>query len=190
MSYSLSQAANTLLFNLVMELKSGNIRRCEALGLEPEEMRMLRELSSDDLLYLSESKVSVLDVRIHHENLSLMLTQARREQKRLERIDRALALGASIEMMQTYFGLEASEVSARRRLEGIQIRKGRSSSPEEDKESALWEQWRDAGMISPDSAEGLDVMMLMAEEQNVNLTSVWTQVKIWSRKNAAGTEVA
>ncbi|EAW5623285.1 DUF2857 family protein, partial [Salmonella enterica] len=65
MSYSLSQAANTLLFNLVMELKSGNIRRCEALGLEPEEMRMLRELSSDDLLYLSESKVSVLDVRIH-----------------------------------------------------------------------------------------------------------------------------
>ncbi|EKC4151774.1 DUF2857 domain-containing protein, partial [Salmonella enterica subsp. enterica] len=38
MSYSLSQAANTLLFNLVMELKSGNIRRCEALGLEPEEM--------------------------------------------------------------------------------------------------------------------------------------------------------
>lgn len=99
MSYSLSQAANTLLFNLVMELKSGNIRRCESLGLEPEEMRMLRELSSDDLLYLSESKVSVLDVRIHHENLSLMLTQARREQKRLERIDRALALGASIEMM-------------------------------------------------------------------------------------------
>ncbi|EAQ6041997.1 DUF2857 family protein, partial [Salmonella enterica] len=71
-----------------------------------------------------------------------------------------------------------------------QTRKGRSSSPEEDKESALWEQWRDAGMISPDSAEGLDVMMLMAEEQNVNLTSVWTQVKVWSRKNAAGTEVA
>ena len=189
MSYSLSQSANTLLFTLVMELKSGNIRRCEALGLEPEEMRMLRELSSDDLLYLSESKVSVLDVRIHHENLSLMLAQARREQKRLGRIDRALALGASIEMMQIYFGLEASEVSARRRLSGIQTRKGRSSSPEEDKEPVLWQQWRDAGMTDPGSSEGLDVMMLMAEEQNVSLTTVWTRVKAWSRMNATGAEV-
>ncbi|ECA1950125.1 DUF2857 domain-containing protein [Salmonella enterica subsp. enterica serovar Virchow] len=190
MNYSLSQAANTLLFSLIMELKSGNIRRCEALGLEHEEMLMLRELSSDDLLYLSESKVSVLDVRIHHENLSLMLAQARREQKRLERIDRALALGASIEMMQKYFGLEASEVSARRRLGGIQTRKGRSSAPEEDKESLLWQQWRDAGKIDPESSEGLDVMMLMAEEQNVNLTTVWTRIKVWSRMNSSGTEVA
>lgn len=119
MSYSLSQSTNQLLLTLVMELKSGNLRRCEALGLTAEEMRMLRELSADDLLYLSESRVSLLDLRIHHENLGLMLTQARREQKRMERIDRALALGASIEMMQRYFGLDSSEVSGRRRLGGF-----------------------------------------------------------------------
>lgn len=78
MSYSLSQSTNQLLLTLVMELKSGNLRRCEALGLTAEEMRMLRELSADDLLYLSESRVNLLDLRIHHENLGLMLTQARR----------------------------------------------------------------------------------------------------------------
>lgn len=59
MSYSLSQSTNQLLLTLVMELKSGNLRRCEALGLTAEEMRMLRELSADDLLYLSESRVNL-----------------------------------------------------------------------------------------------------------------------------------
>lgn len=43
-------------------------------------------------------------------------------------------------------------------------------------------------MVSPESAEGLDVMMLMAEEQNVSLTTVWTRVKMWCRTNAAGAE--
>lgn len=39
MSYSLSQSTNQLLLTLVMELKSGNLRRCEALGLTAEEIR-------------------------------------------------------------------------------------------------------------------------------------------------------
>ncbi|EBI7230303.1 DUF2857 domain-containing protein [Salmonella enterica subsp. enterica serovar Newport] len=179
MSYSLSQSTNQLLLTLVMELKSGNLRRCEALGLTAEEMRMLRELSADDLLYLSESRVSLLDLRIHHENLGLMLTQARREQKRMERIDRALALGASIEMMQRYFGLDSSEVSVRRRLGGIRTRKGRSSAADADLESVLWSQWQKSGAGTPDSAESLDVMMLMAETHGVNLTTIWTLVKAW-----------
>ncbi len=45
MTFSLAQGANSLLFNLVMELRGGNIRRCEALGLKPEEMRLLRSLT-------------------------------------------------------------------------------------------------------------------------------------------------
>ncbi|EEF7941230.1 DUF2857 domain-containing protein [Salmonella enterica subsp. diarizonae] len=179
MSYSLSQSTNQLLLTLVMELKSGNLRRCEALGLTAEEMRMLRELSADDLLYLSESRVNLLDLRIHHENLGLMLTQARREQKRMERIDRALALGASIEMMQRYFGLDSSEVSGRRRLGGIRTRKGRSSAADAELESVLWPQWQKSGAGTPDSVESLDVMMLMAETHGVNLTTIWTLVKAW-----------
>ncbi|WP_080080122.1 DUF2857 domain-containing protein, partial [Salmonella enterica] len=125
MTFSLAQGANSLLFNLVMELRGGNIRRCEALGLKPEEMRLLRSLTMEELHYLSGSPVSVLNVAIHHENLKRMLDQANREQKRSERIDRAIALGASIEMMGIFFGLNASDVSSKRRLEGIQTRQGR-----------------------------------------------------------------
>lgn len=75
MTFSLAQGANSLLFNLVMELRGGNIRRCEALGLKPEEMRLLRSLTMEELHYLSGSPVSVLNVAIHHENLKRMLDQ-------------------------------------------------------------------------------------------------------------------
>lgn len=94
MSNNLSQATNGLLMQLVMDLKSGYLRRCEALGLSREEMQMLQGLSIEEIHYLSNSEVSVLRLDINHNNLVRMLQQARTEQKRLQRIDRALALGA------------------------------------------------------------------------------------------------
>lgn len=95
MSNNLSQATNGLLMQLVMDLKSGYLRRCEALGLSREEMQMLQGLSIEEIHYLSNSEVSVLRLDINHNNLVRMLQQARTEQKRLQRIDRALALGNS-----------------------------------------------------------------------------------------------
>lgn len=105
MMNSLSQAANGLLMQLVMDLRSGYLRRCESLGLNREEMQMLQGLSLEELHYLSGSEVSIISVGINHGNLVRMLQQARTEQKRLQRIDRALALGGSIELMANYFGL-------------------------------------------------------------------------------------
>lgn len=48
------------------------------------------------------TQVSLLTFRINHTNLNTMLAQARREQTRTQRIDRALTLGGSIEMMQCF----------------------------------------------------------------------------------------
>ncbi|AFI91620.1 DUF2857 domain-containing protein [Pectobacterium parmentieri] len=182
MSQGLSQATNALLTHILMELKSGNIRRCEALGMTMEEVRQLSQLTVDDLYYLTQSSVSVLNFQINHDNFWSMVNQARTEQKRLQRIDRALALGGSIELMQFYFGLSTSEVSSRRRLNGVETRQGRVQAPTEEEDAALWEQWRSSGLSSPDSHEALDVMMLAAEQQNVSLTAVWTRVNAWCRE--------
>ncbi|MBJ3857879.1 DUF2857 family protein, partial [Salmonella enterica subsp. enterica serovar Agona] len=97
-SGGLSQAANGLLMQLVMDLKSGYLRRCESLGIKREEMQMLQGLSLEELHYLANSEVSVVSVSIDHSNLVSMLQRARMEQKRMQRIDRALALGSSIEL--------------------------------------------------------------------------------------------
>ncbi|WP_244566680.1 STY4526/YPO1902 family pathogenicity island replication protein, partial [Escherichia coli] len=59
MNNSLSQATNGLLMQLVMDLRSGYLRRCESLGLAREEMQMLQGLTIEEIHYLSNSEVSV-----------------------------------------------------------------------------------------------------------------------------------
>ncbi len=179
MSNNLSQATNGLLMQLVMDLKSGYLRRCEALGLSREEMQMLQGLSIEEIHYLSNSEVSVLRLDINHNNLVRMLQQARTEQKRLQRIDRALALGGSIELMAFYFGLSSVVVAARRRISGIDVRPGRGISLSDDENSELWRLWQKAGINDVESVDGLDVMMLCAEQMNIPLTAIWHAVRGW-----------
>lgn len=176
---SLSQTTNSLLTQLVMDLKSGYIRRCESLGLQPKEMKMLQSLTIEDLHYLANSEVSVLSFQINHENLVRMLQQARMEQKRLQRIDRALAFGGSIELLQHYFGLSSVEVAARRRIAGIGVRPGRGIVLTDEDNAALWRIWQKAEIYNIDSADGLDVMLLAAEQMDASLTAVWHAVRGW-----------
>ncbi|WP_439650006.1 DUF2857 domain-containing protein, partial [Enterobacter cloacae] len=123
---------------LVMDLKSGYLRRCESLGIKREEMQMLQGLSLEELHYLANSEVSVVSVSIDHSNLVSMLQRARMEQKRMQRIDRALALGSSIELMQTFFGLSSTDVAARRRIAGIEARSGRGNTLGDEDNAEIW----------------------------------------------------
>ncbi|MDE9493756.1 DUF2857 domain-containing protein [Xenorhabdus bovienii] len=182
----LSQATNSLLLQLVMDLKNGYIRRCEALGLAPSEMLMLQSLTIEDLHYLGNSPVSVLSVQIHHANLARILHQARIEQQRMQRIDRALALSGSIDLMHYFFGLSSLEVAARRRIAGIAVKSGRVSVLTEAENSDLWQRWQAAKIRDADSAEGLDIMMDVAEHHDISLTSVWNAVKEWQQQGAPG----
>lgn len=177
-SGGLSQAANGLLMQLVMDLKSGYLRRCESLGIKREEMQMLQGLSLEELHYLANSEVSVVSVSIDHSNLVSMLQRARMEQKRMQRIDRALALGSSIELMQTF---SSTDVAARRRIAGIEARSGRGNTLGDDDNAEIWRLWQKSGVEEAESPDGLDVMMLVAEQLNIPLTSVWHAVKGWHR---------
>ncbi|RLM24722.1 hypothetical protein BIY29_08355 [Brenneria alni] len=179
-----SQSANNLLTQLVMDLKSGYIRRCESLGLKQEEMQLLQSLTIEDLHYIANSSVSVLQFSLHHENFYRLVQHARREQMRIQRIDRALSLGGSIELMQHMFGLSSLEVASRRRIAGIDVRPGRGVVLNEDESAALWQRWQLAAVEDADSGEGLDVMMLASEQMDVSLTAVWHAVRSWSKAHS------
>ncbi|GKV90407.1 MULTISPECIES: DUF2857 domain-containing protein [Pectobacterium] len=179
-----SQSANNLLTQLVMDLKSGYIRRCESLGLKQEEMQLLQSLTIEDLHYITNSSVSVLQFNLHHENFYRLVQHARREQMRVQRIDRALSLGGSIELMQHMFGLSSLEVANRRRIAGIDVRPGRGVVLSEEDSAALWQRWQLATVENVDSGEGLDVMMLAAEQMDVSLTAVWHAVRSWSQTHS------
>ncbi|CEE94250.1 DUF2857 domain-containing protein [Xenorhabdus koppenhoeferi] len=172
-----SLSGNGLLTDLVMEIKSGSLRRCESLGLSQEEIRMLNNLNIEDLHYLSNCSVSVITYQIHHENLHLLLEHSRVEQERNQCIERALALGASTEMMNHYFGLFPIDVSTRRRLAGLRVSVGRASNLREKDIEIIWQRWQKAEFPNVDSSEGLELMMLLAEELEVSLTSTWNLVQ-------------
>lgn len=177
----LVQAGNSLLTDLVMEIKSGNLRRCESLGLTDSEIRLLNSLTIEDLHYLSQSPVSIITCQVHRENLRLLLAQAKEAQSQNQCIERCLALGASIELLNAWFGLSTLEVATRRRLSGIRPGAGRTIRLSDEQQTALWQRWHQAGAPDGESQAGLELMMLCAEEMAVPLTAVWNIVQEWLR---------
>lgn len=182
MATQLAQAGNSLLTDLVMEIRSGNLRRCESLGLTDNEIRLLNSLTIEDLHYLSQSPVSIITCQVHRENLRLLLGRAREEQSRNQCIERCLALGASIELLNAWFGLSTPEVAARRRLSGIRAGAGRAVRLSDEQQAELWQRWHQAGAPGGESQAGLELMMLCAEEMSVPLTAVWNIVQEWLRE--------
>ncbi|SMG55515.1 DUF2857 domain-containing protein [Cedecea sp. NFIX57] len=186
----IAQATNGLLTQLVLDLKSGYLRRCESLGLDTQQMQVLLSLTLEDLHYLTNSQVPVMSFQIDYEILTRIQQQARLEQKRLESIDRALVLGGSIELMQHYFGLSSAEVAARRRIAGIDVRSGRGNVLSDEDNAQVWLNWQKAGVADADTTDGLDVMMLTAEQMDVSLTAVWHAVHSWHKLQPASVRAA
>lgn len=185
MNTNLSRAANGFLLDLVMELKNGFIRRCDKMGLNSEDIAMLRDMTVEDIHYIINSEVSVLTFAINQDNLARLVMQARLEQTRKQRIDRALALGGSIKLMEHFFGLMSNDVAARRRIAGIKVRAGRGSVLSDEQSAELWEIWAasDNPMLRCETDEGLDFMLLAAEQLNISLTAVWNTLLRWESEN-------
>lgn len=185
MNTNLSRAANGFLLDLVMELKNGFIRRCDKMGLTSEEIATLKDMTIEDIHYIINSEVSVLSFQINQDNLARLMTQAREEQTRKQRIDRALALGGSIKLMEHFFGLMSNDVAARRRIAGIKVRAGRGTVLSEEQSTELWEIWAaiDSKTLRSETDEGLDLMLLAAEQMDISLTAVWNTVLKWESEH-------
>ncbi|MCA1179554.1 MULTISPECIES: DUF2857 domain-containing protein [unclassified Pantoea] len=185
MNTNLSRAANGFLLDLVMELKNGFIRRCDKMGLTSEEIATLKDVTIEDIHYIVNSEVSVLSFQINQDNLARLMTQAREEQTRKQRIDRALALGGSIKLMEHFFGLMSNDVAARRRIAGIKVRAGRGTVLSEEQSTELWEIWAANGSqtLRSETDEGLDLMLLAAEQMDISLTAVWNTVLKWESEH-------
>lgn len=185
MNTNLSRAANGFLLDLVMELKNGFIRRCDKMGLTSEEIATLKDVTIEDIHYIVNSEVSVLSFQINQDNLARLMTQAREEQMRKQRIDRALALGGSIKLMEHFFGLMSNDVAARRRIAGIKVRAGRGIVLSEEQSTELWEIWaaNDSKTLRSETDEGLDLMLLAAEQMDISLTAVWNTVLKWESEH-------
>lgn len=167
-----------MLTEILHALHSGDLERCRALGLNDEDLGLLREQAPGVLSRLAHVSVPWVRVRIDPPVLRRLIACGEREARNESLIDRAILLGASSSMLYRCFGLPHSETAMRRRLLKVAVQRGRPRHLSEAQEHALWQRWR---QLSPpgsgnDPAEQLETMMLLAEEQQVSLTLIWQQV--------------
>lgn len=175
-------------------LKEGNIRHCESLGFTYNELEAINELSMDELFILSRTSASFLHVTIQHEVLRQLLAQTRQEMELQQRINRAIALGGSIDLLSQFFGLSSSEISARRRFIGISISQGRTRIPDEETDARIWREWQQRRPANLLSIGALDAMMDITEALSeagtpedalLSLTIVWNRI-MQCEKDAKG----
>ncbi|EAN9728284.1 DUF2857 domain-containing protein [Salmonella enterica] len=178
-----------VLTDVLHALKEGNIRHCEALGFTYNELEAINRLSVDELFILSRASAQFLRVTIQHEVLRQLLAQTRQEIQLQQRINRAIALGGSIELLNQFFGLSSGEISARRRFIGITVSQGRTRIPDEETDAQIWRQWQKHRPDNLLSMDALDVMMDIAEnlsdekeEDALSLTVVWNRIMLCEKE--------
>ena len=179
MTTQLSVLNQAMLTQVLHELREGNLQRCKSLGLAEEDLYVLLALPPATLSRLANTPVPWVEVRIDTQVFRRIIDQAQQDEERESMIRRALQLGASGAIMRDCFGMLHSETAIRRRMLKVDARKGRPSQPSEEQEHAIWRRWVQLNKTlddAADPAERLDAMMLIAEEQRVDLVSVWRQI--------------
>lgn len=181
----------SVLTDALHALKEGNIRHCEALGFTYNELEAINGLSVDELFILSRASAQFLHVTIQHEVLRQLLAQTKQEIQLQQRINRAIALGGSIELISQFFGLSSSEISARRRFIGISISQGRTRIPDEDTDARIWRQWQQCRPDNLLSMGALDAMINITETLSnesdgdaLSLTVVWNRIMQCEREKS------
>ncbi|TYG35318.1 DUF2857 domain-containing protein [Lonepinella koalarum] len=177
---SLNQAVLSEIFT---NLRNGNIKSCQRLGFSEEELNEIQQLSADEIYDIENTHISFAKISINHEIFWKILTLAKNNTQERRIIARALMLGASIEMLHTYFGLTSSEVSSQRKLLGIAEKEGRKPLASDELQTEIWNLWTQHKTEVADihTATGLETLMLIAEETGTDLTTIWKLIAQWQK---------
>ncbi|HBO2234979.1 TPA: DUF2857 family protein, partial [Pseudomonas aeruginosa] len=105
MSKSLINEA--VLTQVINHLRNGQLRRCAEMGLRPEILAQLQQPAVMSIL--TNTPVSWVDVRVNIDVMEKILATAERSAQEELQIERALKLGATTTMIQSFFGLSPED---------------------------------------------------------------------------------
>ncbi|OLU25470.1 hypothetical protein BVH03_17595 [Pseudomonas sp. PA15(2017)] len=180
-----SSLNTAVLYQVMTHLRDGNFRRCLEMGFDQEELVQLNQLSFSDISELTRTPVRFIEITVNHDLLGRALGRLQEEALRQQMIQRAIKLGASLEMLNSLFGITSEEVSGRRRFMGINIKPGRPQMPEVEEMHQLWNRWQkliaenSAKIDQTDPTAALGVMMILAEETGHPLSIIWKLIREW-----------
>lgn len=163
------------------DLRSGQWRRCEAMGFSAGDLEALKHPSAVGALI--NAQVPWCSVSVNSKVLQRLIAQARDVEREIQTIDRMLRLGASTEMVSEFYGLTHPEVALRRQVLSLPDRKGRWPELTEAQDTALWERWhaerQSRGIGVEDETAMLALGADLAEEQTLPLALVWSAIRKW-----------
>ena len=117
-----------VLSQVIQALKDGNVRYCEALGFDREELNELNDLTFEELMH--GQHLGAVPENHHQPRCTAQDVGSGASGAEIPTTGRpAVQLGGSIALISHYFGISTAEISARRRLMGIHVRQGRNRYP-------------------------------------------------------------
>lgn len=163
------------------DLRNGQLRRCKTMGFADEDLAALKE--PGQISVLLNARVPWCTVQINRDVLQKILGQAEEITLEIASIDRMLRLGASTEMVCTFYGLTHQEVALRRNILGLPKRKGRHQVLSEAQDALLWERWshqfKTRKIAVDDDRALLDLALDLAEELSFPASVIWASLRDW-----------
>ncbi|WP_285374206.1 DUF2857 domain-containing protein [Pseudomonas sp. lyk4-TYG-107] len=163
------------------DLRNGQLRRCKTMGFADEDLAALKEPAM--LSVLLNARVPWCTVQINRSVLQRVLSQMNDLEQEIANVDRMLRLGASTEMVSTFYGLTHQEVALRRGVLGLPKRKGRHPVLTEAQDTLLWQRWHPQLQIRnidpKDEMAMLELTLDLAQELSFPASVIWLTLQAW-----------
>lgn len=173
---------NRALLDHVMELvRDGNYSKAKKLGFSDQQLRALNLLKAWDVTEIIKCAPALVRLSVDTEVFEGVLKRIQNDEGREDLIDECLMAGASVQMMEAFFGFTGNDTSTRRQLLEIEPRQGRLSNPSEDQEKTAYESWLVMTSSNPkeQTSYNLEAMLAVSRQEKLPLATVWMLVKGW-----------
>ncbi|OCG64091.1 hypothetical protein A9G48_03980 [Gilliamella sp. wkB18] len=171
-------------------INHGKIQSLIEMGFTTEQLQRMKDLSYSQIVHIANSQVLLINVSINTQMFDVILARAGEYEERIRIIDKAISLGASIETLNSYFGLSTADISCSRKLKDLTTSKGRLRKPNENEKIIIWQKWEAQKADNPKIEQFNDenrllaymditqhVSMLSDEPDPLTLTSVINELE-------------
>jgi len=159
-------------------LQEGDQGALRDMNFGPAEIRALQDLSMGDLCHLEKVRAHCLSVALNRDVYWPMLSQLKQRREHESLQHKLIQADASLDMMQTFFGMSGREYAKLRRALLLRMSAGRPAEPSEEEVVRIWAAWREREDQLQDGLLPPEEYLNIHEETGVPLRAIWRQTRM------------
>ena len=160
-------------------MQEGDQTSLREMNFGPAEVQALRDMSMGDLCQLESLRAHCLSVALNRDVYWPMMSQLRRRRESEELQHTLISADASLEMMQTFFGMSGREYAKLRKTLLVKVSTGRPAEPNDDDIEKLWAAWREREEQVRDGLLPPEEYLNIHQETGVSVRAIWRQTRTW-----------